>query len=135
MKQKRIHIKGGGKKVRREELGAVRFPTPAEPLPLIGKETAEAGKKGKFKHSRHLTVQKLKYNYPKDSDPQLSIYDILEPETREEIKTAKKDISELVEGIKLTPAQDKVLLCLCKLLHEKSQTTDQIGRASCRERV
>jgi hypothetical protein len=91
--------------------------------PVAPYTAKERERRGKFKHSRHLTNQKLKYNYPKDSNPQLSIYDILEPETREEIKTAK-DISELVEGIKLTPAQDKVLLCLCKLLHEKSQTTD-----------
>lgn len=124
---KRIHVAGGGKRVKVSELGAILFPTQVEPLPLKKDKPAE-GKRGKFKRSGHLQDQLLKYNYPKDKTNQLSLLDQLEPETREEIKTAKVEVSELVEGIKLTPAQDKVLLCLSKLLHEKSQTTDPEGR-------
>jgi len=122
---KKIIVKGGGKKVAIKELGEVLFPKPTAPYTAKEKEEpVEVEKWGKFKRSRHQISQTLKYNYPKDSDPQLSIYDILEPETRDEIKTAKVEVSELVEGIKLTPAQDKVILCLSKLLHEKSQTID-----------
>ena len=126
MKRKRIHIAGRGHKVAINELGEILFPQPLAPLRVQGEEPpAEPTKRTKFKRSGHLQNQILKYNYPKDRDPQTSIiFDQLEQETRDEVKTAKVEVSELVEGIKLTPSQDKLLLCLSKLLHEKSQTAD-----------
>ena len=57
--------------------------------PIYFRDCTNLCEEGKFRRSRHLQNQILKYNYPKDSNPQLSIYDILEPETREEIKTAE----------------------------------------------
>jgi hypothetical protein len=82
----------------------------------------EKEKKGKFKRSGHLTDQILKYNYPKDK--QASLFDILKDETIKDIQDAKVEISEIVEGIKLSPSETKIIDCLCKLLHETSQIKD-----------
>jgi hypothetical protein len=83
----------------------------------------EEVKVGKYKVSGHLTDQKLKYNYPKDTKGQLSIFDSLQDATKKQIETVGETIkSELVEGIKLSPSETKVIDCLCKLLHENSQT-------------
>ena len=76
--------------------------------------------KGKFKRSGHLTDQILKYTYPKDK--QLSIWDVLEDDTKKEIEVTGVETTEVVEGIKLTPSETKVVDSLCKLLHENSQT-------------
>ena len=81
-------------------------------------------KKGKFRRSGHLTDQILKYNYPKNNGPQLSIFDILLEETKKDIESSGVEVAEIVEGIKLSPSETKVIDCLCKLLHETSQTTD-----------
>jgi hypothetical protein len=79
--------------------------------------------KGKFKRSGHLTDQILKYNYPKDTKGQLSIFDSLEETTKKTIETVGGvEVTEMVEGIKLSPSETKVIDCLCKLLHENSQT-------------
>ena len=79
-------------------------------------------KTGKFKRSGHLTDQMLKYDYPNDSKTQLSLFDNLENNTKKAIGEVKR--TEIVEGIKLSPSQTKVIDCLCKLLHETSQTSD-----------
>lgn len=78
--------------------------------------------KGKFKVSGHLTDQKLKYTYPKDSSAQLSIWDSLKDSTKNQVNKAQVEVTELVEGIKLSPSEQKVIDSLCKLLHERSQT-------------
>jgi hypothetical protein len=78
--------------------------------------------KGKFKRSGHLTDQILKYNYPKDKQP--SLFDVLKKGTLEDIEVAGVEIDEIVEGIKLSPSETKVIDSLCKLLHERSQTVD-----------
>lgn len=80
--------------------------------------------KGKFKKSGHLVDQNLKYNYPKDKSPQLKLFESLKGETQQEIKNAEVEISEVVEGIKLSPSETKIVDSLCKLLHHNSQTTD-----------
>jgi hypothetical protein len=85
---------------------------------------AEVLKKGKFKRSGHLTDQLLKYNYPKDNKAQLSIFDSLGDNTKKIIEGYKVEITEIVEGIKLSPSEQKVIDSLCKLLHEKSQSLD-----------
>ena len=82
----------------------------------------EEGKKGKYKRSGHLTDQMLKYNYPKDRQP--SLFDNLQSETLKDIEVAGVEVAQIVEGIKLSPSETKVIDCLCKLLHETSQTSD-----------
>jgi len=82
----------------------------------------EVDKKGKFRRSGHLTDQILKYNYPKDRQP--SLFDSLQSETLKDIEVAGVEVTQVVEGIKLSPSETKVIDCLCKLLHEKSQTSD-----------
>ena len=84
----------------------------------------EGEKKGKFRRSGHLTDQILKYNYPPDESGQLSLWETLKDGTKKDIEVAGVDRSEIVEGIKLTPSETKVIDCLCKLLHETSQTSD-----------
>jgi hypothetical protein len=81
---------------------------------------------GKFKRSGHLTDQILKYNYPKDKSAQLSIFESLQEKTQRNIEeVAGVEAAQTVEGIKLSPSETKVIDCLCKLLHENSQTTDK----------
>lgn len=80
----------------------------------------EIERKGKFKRSGHLTDQILKYNYPKDKQP--SLFDVLQSETLKDIEVAGVEVAQIVEGIKLSPSETKVIDCLCKLLHETSQT-------------
>ena len=82
----------------------------------------EVEKKGKFKRAGHLTDQILKYNYPKDRQP--SLFDNLQSETLKDIEVAGVEVAQIVEGIKLSPSETKVIDCLCKLLHETSQTSD-----------
>jgi hypothetical protein len=90
---------------------------------IKGKPGAE--KKGKFRRSGHLTDQLLKYRYPKDQNPQLSLFDTLKESTKKDIDTTKEiKREEIVEGIKLSPSEQKVIDCLCKLLHVKSQTLE-----------
>jgi hypothetical protein len=93
------------------------------PLPKI-ERGAEVERKGKFKRSGHLTDQILNYNYPKDKSPQLSIFDRLLDGTKKDIEIAGVEVKEIIEGIKLSPSETKVIDCLCKLLHENSQTLD-----------
>ena len=88
----------------------------------ISKEEVGDIKTGKFKRSGHLTDQILKYNYPKDRQP--SLFDNLMSETIRDIEVAGVERSEIVEGIKLSPSETKVIDSLCKLLHENSQNTD-----------
>ena len=81
----------------------------------------EEEKRSKFKRSGHLTDQILKYSYPKDKSGQLSLFDSLELSTKRAIQNTDIEITEIVEGIKLSPGEQKVIDSLCKLLHEKSQ--------------
>lgn len=88
----------------------------------IYEKRLKGDKKGKFRRSGHLTDQILKYNYPKDRQP--SLFDILQSETLKDIEVAGVEVTQIVEGIKLSPSETKVIDCLCKLLHETSQTSD-----------
>jgi len=89
----------------------------------INKEAKKVKKeKGKYKRSGHLQDQILKYTYPKDNKKQLSIFDSLRENTKDQIIESSIEITEIVEGIKLTPSQTKVIDSLCKLLHDNSQT-------------
>ena len=105
--------------------------TPGYPIPYIATlllypETNNISevKKGKYKRSSHLTDQILKYNYPKDKRAQLSLFDTLEDNTKKEIESQGLEISEIVEGIQLSPSETKIIDCLCKLLHHTSRSID-----------
>ena len=71
----------------------------------------EVEKKGKFRRSGHLTDQMLKYNYPKDRQP--SLFDNLQSKTLKDIEVAGVEVAQIVEGIKLSPSETKVIDCLC----------------------
>jgi hypothetical protein len=89
----------------------------------LNKKEAEINRKtGKFKRSGHLTDQMLKYNYPKNKLP--SLFDVLQSETLKDIEVAGVEVTQLVEGVKLSPSETKVIDCLSKLLHEASQNSD-----------
>ena len=94
------------------------------PLKIVETGIEPTPNKGKFKRSGHLTDQLLKYNYPKDNKAQLSIFDSLGDATKIDIEETGVERTEVVEGIKLSPSETKLLDSLCKLLHEKSQTLD-----------
>jgi hypothetical protein len=87
-------------------------------------EIPETEFKGKFRRSGHLTDQMLKYNFPEGKAAQPSLFELLEPTTQEKIIAQKTERETIVEGIKLTPSEQKVIDCLSKILHEKSQNKD-----------
>lgn len=95
--------------------------TPSKSLPE--REVAEV-KKGTFKRAGHLTDQILKYSYPKDKNTQIPVFNDLWESTKEDILSNNVEITEIVEGIRLSPSEQKVIDCLCKLLHERSQTLE-----------
>ena len=82
---------------------------------------------GKFKKSGHLTDQLLKYDYPKEKASQLTIWEQLGNETQHRIEEAEVERSEVVEGIKLTASETKVMDSLCKLLHKNSETHNELS--------
>lgn len=82
-------------------------------------------RKGKYKVAGHFKDQQLKYSYPGDNKLQLSIFDKLQDKTKKVIEVAGVDVSQIVEGIKLSPSETKVIDCLCKLLHNNSQILDK----------
>jgi hypothetical protein len=90
-------------------------------------EIPETKHKGKFRRSGHLTDQMLKYNYPDNKNAQPSLFELLEPGTKEKIISSGANV-ELTnrkgEGIKLTKGEYKLILSLSKLLHDKSQNKD-----------
>lgn len=95
------------------------------PIVSRGEPLEEPKGKGKYKRSGHLQDQLLKYIYPRDGSSQLSIFDSLQEETKKKIHEAKGiEVTEMVEGIRLSPSETKVVDSLCKLLHERSQTLD-----------
>ena len=89
--------------------------------------TGDNKTKGKFKRAGHLTDQMLKYNYPpNDKGSQLNIFDSLQEGTKNKIaEVAGVEVTEIVEGIKLSPSETKIIDCLCKLLHDTSQNLDK----------
>lgn len=91
--------------------------TPQEGLPDVRTQ-----KPAKYKRSGHLTDQMLKSESPKKKGEQLPLlFDLLEPETKRAIQEKGIESSAVVEGIKLNPSEQKIIDCLTKLLHEKSQ--------------
>ena len=72
----------------------------------------------KIRHSGHFIDQKLKYEYPNQS--QLSLFDSLQSNALK-TKIEKYEYSVTSVGVRLTPPEDKLLNALQKLLHKKSQ--------------
>lgn len=79
-------------------------------------------KKGKFKRSGHLTDQMLKYHFPDDNKP--TIWDSIKESTKSKIEKYGIAYSEIIEGIKLSPAETKMIDCFSKILHSQSQNSD-----------
>jgi hypothetical protein len=76
-------------------------------------------KRGSFRRSGHLADLMLRYDYPPNKKP--ALFSVLKSTTLQDIEIAGVECSEVVEGIKLTPSETKMIDCLCKLLDEKSQ--------------
>ena len=72
----------------------------------------------------HLVDQQLKYNYPPDKTGQISLFESLQDQTQRKISAAGVEQKTIIEGIRLTPSETKVIDSLCKLLNLKSQTID-----------
>lgn len=100
---------------RETDLSLYRPPSMKE----LGRDTP----KSQFKRSGHLTDQILKYDYPRDG-LQISLFDSLREIDQSKIIESGITREELVEGIQLRPSEQKIVDCLCKMLHDKSQTKD-----------
>lgn len=87
-------------------------------LPALREEVIKIGK---YKRPKAIADQLLKYNYPNNGEP--TLFDNLESDTITDIEKAGVEVAEIVEGIDLTPGEWKVVDSLCKLLHDKSQTS------------
>lgn len=79
-------------------------------------------KKKQFKKAQVVTELSLKYTYPKDNTPNL--FSILKPETQDKINNRLEAPQGVVEGLRLTASESKVVDTLCKMLHFSSQTSD-----------
>jgi hypothetical protein len=92
--------------------------------PKVGdqkKKNKKETPKGKYKRSGHLSDQMLKYESTRKHSTQISLFDSLKPETIKDIEVSGIEITQIVEGIKLSPAETKIIDSLCKLLHVNSQ--------------
>ena len=85
-------------------------------LPLLQQKP----KSPKFRQSGHLNDQKLKYEYPQEVQP--TLFDALSVQTREKLAASSIEIRAV--GIRLTPAQDRLLNVINKLLYDKSEHGD-----------
>lgn len=83
------------------------------------------GKTNTFRKAGHLIDQQLKY--PKPDANQLDLFSLI---NNSELRSSLQQEglvreNELELGINLTPAQDRLVNALCRLLQEKSQTFNQ----------
>lgn len=81
----------------------------------------EGDTKGSFRKAGHLVDQSLKYM---KKGEQLDLFNSLKPETQQSIELAGVNITEVVEGIKLSASEDKIINSLSKMLHSLSNTID-----------
>jgi hypothetical protein len=91
-------------------------------LQKLEKQLDKKEKKGSYNVSGHLIDQRLKYNYPKEGA--LDLFSHLQESTIQKIEERGERSSEVVWGIKLDPAETKVVDTLCKMLHKKSQNLE-----------
>ena len=90
------------------------------------KKGKQGEKPGKFRAGGQLIDNIQKSNKPKTI--QLNLFDTILQETREKMNglgVTAEYINRKGEGIKLSKGEFRLLLCLSKLLHEKSQTQDK----------
>lgn len=98
-----------------ERLGPGNRLTRKDIVTLIEEIRKTKRKPTKYRQSGHLVDEKLKYTMP--PAPQ-TLFDALTPEVKQKIEESKIEVK--VEGIKLTPPQNKLVHALNFLLHEKS---------------
>jgi hypothetical protein len=89
-------------------------------IELLKSQPELYSKQGTFKISGHLIDQTLKYNKPKKKKP--SLFDTLSQGTKDEIERVGVEVGDVMEGINLSASERKLIGCICKLLHENSQT-------------
>lgn len=92
----------------------------------IDEKAKEAKLKGKGRLilGGHLADQMLQKGNTKASD----LFDVLEEETKIQLHKAKIELSEIIEGVTLTPLQNEIVLTLSKLRYEKFQSIIPIER-------
>lgn len=95
----------------------------------LRKKEGKVGIKTKFKTGKHLVDNILRSSYDSSKGVnQLALFETLGDHTKERILSSGTSI-EMVnkkgEGIKLSKGEYKLLLCLGKLLEDKSQTKDK----------
>jgi hypothetical protein len=90
---------------------------------LFDKQTLDSlsGKKTKFKQSGHYIDQKLKHNYDTEVKNQPAVIDKINPSLK-----SKLPEKVMVEGIKISQAEDKLMNAILKLLQDKS-SNDYLG--------
>lgn len=79
-------------------------------------------KSRKFRQSGHFVDQKLKFSVPADAGP--TLFDLLTKETKDKIAHSG-NVEIRTEGIRLTAPQDKLMTALLRLLHDKSDHTNE----------
>lgn len=92
-----------------------------EELRLLLKNQIGSTNSAKYKRSAHLTDQILKYDYPGDKQP--SLFDELKDDTIQDMEIAGIERTQIVEGIKLSPSEVKIIDALCKINHNLSQNS------------
>lgn len=93
-----------------------------EVIAVLQRLEPDKRKTGTFKYAGHLIDQTLKSNYP--DKRKAPLFDFLEITTKDKIQKANIEITEIVEGIKLSPSEKKIVDSLAKLLSKKSQIED-----------
>lgn len=83
-------------------------------------EIRKPRKKETYRQSGHFIDRKLEYDDPNSNAP--SFFDLISLETKEKIEHANIEIKTF--GIKLSPAEDKLINAILKLLHDKSEHND-----------
>lgn len=103
-----------------EKLGPER-PLTRKDIVKIIEEVSKPRRTKKIRHAGHFADSKLQYSYPKDG--QLSFFDTLSPATKDKIESSNVEVKAI--GVKLTPAEDKLINAIYKLLHDKSENQDE----------
>ena len=85
---------------------------------FVSKYGRETSKSEKYRQSGHLIDEKLKHSGQRKNK---DIFDSISNETKQKIEESKIEVK--VEGIKLTPPENKLLHALARILHEKSSNT------------
>ena len=74
-------------------------------------------KRSKFRRSGHLTDQILKHSY-KGENLEIA-YDSLNDKTKQALLESNVERTHIIEGIRLSPSEQKIIDSLCKILSER----------------